>query len=254
MAERAERSPAVAALLGALGLVLTIAAWQGVAAARWFGTTIAPPTDVLDVLGEPAQRAVLLDAAAITAGEAVTGFLWGAGLALAAGLLVVLVPVLRRGVDQLATIESAIPFVALAPILLATVSRESLPAAMGAATAFFPIYVAVVAGLQAAPAAVTDVFAVFGSSRWQRLTRALVPSGVPVLATGLKVAMPLAIVGAVIGEWFGASSGLGPVMLVAMRNYRMPMMWAAVTVTVVVALLLYALTALVEKLAVDRYA
>jgi NitT/TauT family transport system permease protein len=254
MSEGAARSPAVAGLLGAVGLGLTVAAWQGVAAAQWFGTTIAAPTEVLDVLGDPVQRRVLLDAAAITAQEAVTGFFWGAGLALAVGLLVVLVPVLRRGVDQLATIESAIPFVALAPILLATVAREDIPAAMGAATAFFPVYVAVVSGLRAAPAAVTDVFTVFGSSRLQRLTRALVPSGIPVLATGLKVAMPLAIVGAVIGEWFGASSGLGPVMLVAMRNYRMPIMWAAVTVTVVVALLLYAATALVEKLAVTRFA
>lgn len=254
MTDRAVRSPVVVAALGAVGLALTVAAWQAVAAAQWFGTTIAPPTDVVDVLGDPVQRTVLLDAATITAQEAVTGFVWGAGLALVVGLLVVVVPVLRRGIDQLATIESAIPFVALAPILLATVAREDIPAAMGAATAFFPVYVAVVSGLRATPAAVLDVFTVFGSMRWQRLTRAQVPSGLPVLATGLKVAMPLAIVGAVIGEWFGASSGLGPVMLVAMRNYRMPMMWAAVAVTVVVALLLYAVTALVEKLAVSRFA
>jgi NitT/TauT family transport system permease protein len=253
MTERLARSSGGTAVLGVVGLALVVAVWQVVAALEVFGTTISTPTSVVDQLADPARRTVLVDAGLVTAQEAVSGFLIGVAAAMVIGLVVVLVPVLRRGVDQLATIESAIPFVALAPILLATVERAHVATAMSACTAFFPVYVAVVSGLQSVSPAVADVFTVFGSSRRQRLLRALVPSGVPVLATGLKVAMPLAIVGAVIGEWFGASSGLGPVILVAMRNYQMPTMWAAVTVTVLVALVLYGITALLEKLAVARF-
>lgn len=241
------------AALAVLGCAIVVVCWQVVAAAQVFGTTIAPPTDVLAVYGDAGQRAVLIDAAQVTAGEAVTGFGWGFGIALVIGVAVVFVPVLRPGVDQLATIQNAIPFMALAPILLATVPREAVPAAMAACTTFFPIYIAVVAGLRAAPAALHDVCTVYGASRSQRLVRAMLPASVPVIANGLKVAMPLAIVGAVIGEWFGSSGGVGPVLLVAMRNYQMPVMWAAVVTTVTVALLLYGTTVLTERLALARF-
>jgi NitT/TauT family transport system permease protein len=240
--------------LPALGILLVLAAWQVVAATQVFGTTISPPTAVADVFGDAGERSLLLHAGLTTGLEALTGFGEGLAVAVAAGLLVLAVPPLRRGVDQLATIESAIPFVALAPILLALVDRPGIPAAMAACTAFFPLYMAIVAGLHALPPAVADVCTVFGSSRRQALVRAVVPAGIPVIATGLKVAMPLAVVGAVIGEWFGTSGGIGPVMLVAMRGYHMPTMWAAATVTVLAALVLFGAAALLERLAVARFA
>jgi NitT/TauT family transport system permease protein len=239
-----------AAIAGSLAVLVI---WQLVGANEVFGSSIAPPTDVLDVFGDSREREVIVRAAMATGGEAVRGFLWGALLALIAGALVVVVPPLRRGVDQLATIQSAVPFVAMAPILLANFDRSTVPIAMAAATVFFTIYVAVVAGLHAASRTLHEVFAVFGSSRRQRLFRVQLPAAVPVVATGLKVAMPLAIVGAVIGEWFGSSKGIGPVLLVALRNYQMPKMWAAATATVAVALVLFGVMALVERTAIRRF-
>jgi ABC-type nitrate/sulfonate/bicarbonate transport system permease component len=253
MNERTERPPALAAALGVLGIAIVLGLWQALAKAGVLGTTLSAPTQVARVFGDDRERALLLKAGRITGVEALTGFLWAVVIALVIGLLVALLPPLRRGVDQLATIESAIPFVALAPILLATFERNHIPAAMAACTAFFPLYIGVVSGLHAVSPAVADVCTVFGSSRRQRLLRALVPAGIPVFATALKVAMPLAIVGAVIGEWFGASGGIGPIMLVAMRGYHMPTMWAAVTVTVVVAMVLFGVTALLERLADARF-
>lgn len=242
------------AALGVLGVVLVVGAWQLVAAAEVFGTSISTPGAVLEQLQDPIRRSLLLTAAQVTATEALTGFGIAAVAGLVVGGLVVLLPPLRRGVDQLATIVSAIPFVALAPILLATVDRTSVAAAMSACTAFFPVYIGVVSGLSALPAPVGDVFTVYGSSSSRRLVLARVPAGLPVMANGLKVAMPLAIVGAVIGEWFGSSTGLGPVMLVAMRNYQMPTMWAAVTVTVLVALAMYAAITVLERVTASRFA
>ncbi|CAN5612013.1 ABC transporter permease subunit [soil metagenome] len=252
-AERTSVSELRPAALGVLGMVVIVAVWQAVAAAKLLGTAVAPPTAVIKVLANAAQRSQLVTAASQTGVEAVTGFAAGFVVAALAGLLVTAVRPLRRGVDQLATVESAIPFVALAPILLALFSRAHLPAAMAATTAFFPLYIAIVSGMAATPQAIVDVHTVLGASRLTTLVRARIPAGLPVVATGAKVGVPLAIVGAVIGEWFGASAGVGPVMLVAMRNYQMPMMWATMTVTVALALVLYGIAALLEWVAVQRF-
>jgi NitT/TauT family transport system permease protein len=238
---------------GVTGIVLVLVVWQLVAAVDVLDGALSAPTAVAGVLGDATQRAVLTDAILATGTEAVQGFVWGLLAALLLGTLVTVVRPLRSGMDQLATIESAIPFVALAPIMIAVVSRDHVPSAIAAATAFFPLYVAVVAGMDAVAPAVSDLFTVFGASSRATLVRARLPAGLPVMATGLKVGMPLAIVGAVIGEWFGARAGIGPVMLAAMRGYRMPTMWAAVACTVAMALLLYGICGLIERTAVTRF-
>jgi ABC-type nitrate/sulfonate/bicarbonate transport system permease component len=236
---------------GLLGLAVVLFVWQALAGV--LGGTLSAPTVVARVFGDADERSTLLQAAYATGGEAVKGFLWSLLYAVVIGLLVTVVRPLRRGVDQLATIESAIPFVSLAPIMLALFEREHVPAAMAAATAFFPLYIAVVAGMEAVSSTVADLCTVLGASRLDTLIRARIPAGLPVVATGLKVGMPLSIVGAVIGEWFGSSVGLGPIMLAAMRGYQMPTMWAAVTATVLVALVLYGVCALIETLVTYRF-
>jgi len=236
-----------------LGAAVLIGVWQYVGANELVGTSIAPPSEVLRVFSESAQRSMVLEAARVTGVEALKGFFWGALLATAVGLFVTALPVFRKGVDQLATAQSAIPFVALAPILLANFERTSIPVAMSACTVFFTIYVAVVQGLGSASPTLEEVLVVFGGSRRARLLRIQLPSALPVVATSFKVAMPLAIVGAVIGEWFGISKGVGPMLLSAMRNYQMPTMWALATATVALALVLFGTMALLERLAMGRF-
>jgi ABC-type nitrate/sulfonate/bicarbonate transport system permease component len=238
---------------GLAGVLVVLVVWQLIAATKVLGGVLSAPTVVARVLGDDDQRSVLMTAVVATGGEAVEGFLWGLAAAIGLGVLVTVVRPLRAGMDQLATIESAVPFVALAPIMIAVFSREHVPSAIAAATAFFPLYVAVVAGMDAITPAVADLFTVFGATGVARLLRARVPAGLPVMATGLKVGMPLAIVGAVIGEWFGARQGIGPVMLAAMRSYRMPTMWAAVVLTVGLALMLYGMCSLIERFAAVRF-
>ncbi|MCU1453691.1 MAG: nitrate transporter permease [Acidimicrobiales bacterium] len=245
--------PLTTVIASVVGSVAIVALWQVVGATEVFGSSISPPSKILDVFLHSQDSGLIQKAALVTGSEALDGFLWGLLLAAIVGVVVVVVPVLRRGVDQLATIQSAIPFVALAPILLANFTREEIPSAMATATVFFTIYVAMVAGLQSASATLHDVVAVFGSSRRQRLLRVQIPAAIPVLATGLKVAMPLAIVGAVIGEWFGVSNGIGPVLLISLRDYEMPKMWAAASATVVVALVLFGVMAFIERIATDRF-
>ncbi|MDY7105621.1 MAG: ABC transporter permease subunit [Actinomycetota bacterium] len=239
-----------AALGGAAGL---LAVWQLIGAGEVFGTSIAPPSDVIEVFGESQQRSRVVDAALSTGSSALWGFAWAVLLAALVGAVAVLVPHLRRGADQLATMQSAAPFVALAPIFLANFDRTTVPIAMAASTAFFTFYVAFTSGLEAASPALYDVLTVFGGSRRARFVRVQLPAALPVVAAGFKVGMPLAIVGAVIGEWFGASNGVGPLLLTALRNYQMPLMWAVASATVALALVLFGVMAAFERAMTERF-
>jgi ABC-type nitrate/sulfonate/bicarbonate transport system permease component len=234
-------------LLTALaGLGLGLLAWEVISATGWLDTSVPSIASVVEAFRDSESRSALLAATIVTGGEAVRGFAVGLVLALAAGAVAVVVPRLRRGLDQLATFENSVPLVAIGPVLLATVDRQTVPVAMSAVAVFFTIYVATTSGLSKVSAAHADVFQAFGARWWQRLVRVQIPSAVPVVVTSLKVTMPIAIVGAVIGEWFGTQGGLGPVMLVAMGSYQMPMLWAAAGCAVGLSILLYAAMALLE--------
>jgi ABC-type nitrate/sulfonate/bicarbonate transport system permease component len=235
------------------GLVLTLVLWIAAVATGWFGTAVPAVGDVLDVFRDGRSRSTLFSAAKVTGGEALHGFAIGLILAAGAGAIAVVVPKLRRGFDQLATFENSVPLVALGPVLLATLDRQSVPVAMSTMAVFFTVYVAVTAGLSKVTRAHADLFRVLGATKRQRLLRVQVPSAIPVVVTSLKVVMPYAIVGAIVGEWFGASGGLGPVMLSAMQTYRMPTLWASAACVVSLAILLYALMACVEWQADRRF-
>ena len=241
------------ALTSLAGLGLVVLAWELVHAAGWLGKNVPSIGSVAAAFGDGTSRSALVSAARVTGGEAVRGFVAGLVCAMAAGAVAVVVPHLRRGLDQLATFLNSVPLIALGPVLLATVARQTVPVAMSAVAVFFTIYVGTTTGLSRVPPAPTDVFQAFGARRWQRLVRLQVPAAIPVIVTALKVAMPIAIVGAIIGEWFGTQGGLGPVMLAAMGEFQIPMLWAAAVSAVGLSLVLYGVMAGVEALTDRRF-
>ena len=229
------------------GFLLILAIWELVVAGGWLDTSVPSIGSVLDEFREANSRSILFRAMRVTGSEALRGFVLGLVLAAAAGAITVLVPHLKRGLDQLATFENAVPLVALGPILLATLDRQSVPVAMSAVAVFFTLYVGVTTGLSKYSHAHADLFQVLGATRRDRLVKMQLPSAIPVVVTSLKVAIPYAIVGAIIGEWFGAQRGLGPVMLVAMQTYKMPSLWAGAVCAVGLSLLCYGGMALLES-------
>ena len=241
------------ALTSLAGLGLVLLAWELVYVTGWLGKNVPSIASVAAAFQDGSSRSALLSAARVTGGEAVRGFAIGLACAVAAGAVAVVVPHLRRGFDQLGTFLNSVPLIALGPVLLATVDRQTVPVAMAAVAVFFTIYVGTTTGLSRVAPAPTDVFEAFGARRWQRLMRLQVPSAIPVVVTALKVAMPIAIVGAIIGEWFGTQGGLGPVMLAAMGEFQIPTLWAAAVCAVGLSLLLYGAMALVEALADRRF-
>src|SRR5690606_1434878 len=128
---------------------------------------------------------------------------------------------------QLATILHAMPVIALAPLFIVTLGRERTPVAIAALAAGFAMFVAATAAVESAKPAHHDVFTALGTGRVRRFVSLQLPAALPGLADGLRLAAPAAILGAVLGEWFGAPRGLGVLIVSAMQNFQIELLWAA---------------------------
>lgn len=220
-----------AVLLGALGIGLFLAAWEAIEAYRLAGASWPRLSATLAFALDPARATLFRSAMANTFSMAAGGYAIGAAAGIALGALAVLVRALRPGVDRLVSVIHAIPSVALAPVFIALLDRDATGIAIAAMIVGYALYVATTSGLAAASDAHRDLFAAFGASPLARLWRLEIPAALPALAGGLRLAIPGALIGAIIGEWFGASRGLELLMVSAMHNFQIPLLWSAALIT-----------------------
>ena len=240
-------------LLGALGIALFLALWEIVGRTQILGISWPPLSDVLEMLTEPARRPLFQRAIGATLESTAMGYVWGTGAGLVLAALAHLVPPLRRGSDRLAAVLNSVPSIALGPIFLVLLTRESTPAAVSSIHVFFIVFVSVSSGLQRATPAHRDLFAVLGADRLKRFARLELPAALPSLVSGLRLAWPAALIGAIIGEWFGAPRGIGILIINAMQNFQIVLLWCAVLLAVGASLFFYGLLTLLERAAYSRF-
>lgn len=177
------------------------------------------------------QPDYFLSALLVTLGEALAGLTIGALVGIAVAALVSLMPQFERGVMTLAILVKSTPLAAIAPLLTIWLGFGILPKIIiTALLTFFPTLVNVLVGLQSAEGDMLDLMRVHRATQWQILTRLRTWLALPYFFAALRVTAPLALVGAVIAEWAGASSGLGRVMWMAYSNLNLPPMFAAIFV------------------------
>ncbi len=232
---------------GVLGAFCFLALWQTVGMLRLAGPSIPSLGEVYGVYREHWKLLLLLRAASATLESAFLGLLFGSLLGVGLALLAHLFTPLRHGFDQLSVIVNAVPAVALAPILIVTAGRDWTPPLLAAIPVAFILYVSVGAGLRSANPRLADVFDVLGASRRSRLLYLEAPATLPTLLSGLRISVTAAIVGSIVGEWFGASTGLGIVILNTMLNFQIPLMWAAVLLAAATSLSAYGLLGLLQS-------
>jgi ABC-type nitrate/sulfonate/bicarbonate transport system permease component len=246
-----ERKPRVIYVV--LAQLVLLAAWQALAHSGAAGLTVPTPASVLRVYLQPRFAALLYRSALATVSSAAAGFVAGALLGTVTAMVAYVLPPLRPGLDRLAVTVNAIPAIVLGPIFILLVSRELTPALLAAISVFFLIYVAVASGLRTAPAGLSAMMTTFGAGRWQLLRYLDLPSAVPSLLSGVKVSVTAAMIGAVVGEWFGAPTGLGIVILNTMQNFEIPLMWAAVLLVALISLLGYGAAHAAESYVGSRF-
>lgn len=230
-----------------LAQLLLLITWELIARSGIAGLTIPTPVSIAEIYLQPRFAALLYRSAIATAGSALLGLVIGILLGTATALVAHTNAALRPGLDRLAVTVNAIPAVAIAPIFVLLVSREFTPTLLAAIAVFFLIYVAVSSGLHTPSSRLLDMLTTFGAGKWQRLRYVELPSAVPSFLGGLKISVTAAMIGAVVGEWFGAPTGLGIVILNTMQNFQIPLMWAAVLLVAAISLSGYGLAHLAEK-------
>ncbi|GAA1382274.1 ABC transporter permease subunit [Pseudonocardia kongjuensis] len=240
-------------LLAATGIALLVLAADLVGRTGLAGPAWPTATDLLAFLGGPTAGPLLLRAIGATGTAALLGFLLGGLAALAVAVLGVVLPALHPGLDRLAAVLHAVPLIALGPLLVTTVGREGTSTVVAAIAAGFAVFVAATSGLATPGEAQQDVFRVLGASRWTTLLRLRFPAGLPTIVDGLTLAAPAAVLGAVIGEWFGARRGIGVLLVSAMQNVQIPLLWTAALSAAGLSLLAYLLLVGLHRYTVRRF-
>ncbi len=223
-------------LITLLGLV---AVWWAVQAALHLPDYLLPaPPAVLRALW--IDRALLAGGTLTTLAETTLGLLIGTLLGVAAALLLVASLRVQRWLLPVLLLSQAVPVFALAPLLVLWFGFGiASKVVMAVLLIFFPVMSATFDGLRRVPPGWLDLAATMDASRWRTLLFVRLPSALPSFGSGLRVAAVAAPIGAVIGEWIGASSGLGYIMLNANARVRTDLMFAALAVLSVMTVTLW---------------
>lgn len=236
----------LANLLAPLVLIgLLLAAWEIACRALQVPVYfLAPPSAIAASLVSDAPS--LLLAAGYTLAEALGALIIASLLAQALALTVALSPLLERAVKPLTVVLQVTPVIAIAPLVniwAGTDHPGRAVIALATIVAFFPIYSGAVTGLRAVDPDLMRLFDLYGASRRQRLVRLRLPSAVPFVLEGHKVAAGLAIVGAVVAEFVAGSGkvqGLAWRILEAGNRLQTAKMFAALVVLGVMGAVLHA--------------
>ena len=236
-----------------ISFVLILALWQ--AAVIWLRLpkfVLPPPMDVLTALVN--SFPTLARDTWITGRETVAGFFLSIVVAVPLAILLTASAPLRNGIYPFLLLGQSVPKQAIAPLLLLWMGYGEFPRVVLAfLTAFFPIVVNTAIGLQMTPPEMKDLGRLLSASRLRVFFKVTFPCAMPYFFAGLKVAISLAVIGAVIGEFIGGDTGLGQRILVASGNQRTDLAFAAILMLSLLGILLFALVSLAEKLLCPWY-
>jgi putative hydroxymethylpyrimidine transport system permease protein len=196
-----------------------------------------------------ASRGLLLGHMLVTLEEIVLGFI----AALAAGLLlatgIAYSRILERSVYPIVIASQTVPIIAIAPLLLIWVGYGIAPKVIVVALiCFYPIAVNTVDGLKAVDPDMVNMIKTLGASRWQVFTKLQMPTAMPYMFSGIKVGISVSVIAAVIGEWVGASAGLGYLITYSQPLFLTARVFAAIVVLSAMGISLFVLASVVERM------
>ncbi len=220
-------------------LVGLLVVWWGLAKVSGVPPYLLPdPASVAVALWD--QRSLLLESTFTTLSETLLGLLIGTLLGAFCALAMVFSPHLQRWLMPLLLLSQAIPVFALAPLLVLWFGfGMASKVVMAVMVIFFPVTAAFSDGLRRTELGWLDLARTMNASPAAVLRHVRLPAALPAFGSGLRVATAIAPIGAVVGEWVGASSGLGYVMLNANARIQTDVMFAALFVLAVMAILLW---------------
>jgi NitT/TauT family transport system permease protein len=234
----------------AVSLAVFLAIWKVVTIVGGYPDFILPAPEVV---GERAVRAIgsgiLWEHTATTLVEVVLGFAAGATTAVVVGTALGKSVLVERVLSPYIVAAQAVPILALAPLLDIWFGGGLLArVVICALIVFFPIAIATMVGIRSADPLLDEMLRSLGAGDAQRTRLLEIPSALPVIFGGLRVGVTLAVIGAVVAEWAGASVGLGVLINIANQGlFDTPLMFVALTALAIIGLTFYGLVVLVER-------
>jgi NitT/TauT family transport system permease protein len=241
----------------ALALGLLLGLWEVLVrelAVRAF--LLPPPSAIFAAAGRDAGP--LAQAALTTARAALAGFGMSAVLGVAVAIGLASSRLLERALYPYAVFLQTVPIVAVAPLLVLWFGPGFRAVAVSALiVSVFPVIANTLSGLRSVEPPLRDLFRLYGAGRFQTLVKLELPSALPSVVTGLRVASGLSVIGAIVGEFVAGFSedeaGLGIKILSAYRQLRTDLLFAAVLLSAALGLFLFAAVSLGGYLALFRW-
>lgn len=224
---------------GTLSAVLALAVWQAVVSIGQMPRFILPgPIDVANALISNAT--LIADNAAATIFEVLCGLVLGSLVGILAAIGLMLSPMAQRLFMPVMVFSQSIPIFALAPILTLWLGYgASSKIVIAILMIFFPVVSTFFDGMKRTDQSLVDAAKILGAGKLAILFRVRIPAAFPALASGLSLAAVYAPIGAVVGEWVGASKGLGYLMLLANGRAKIDLMFACLIVLAAFTMILH---------------
>ena len=233
----------------ALLLVLFLAGWEVYCRVAGVSALVVPlPSAVLRTLWDGLAGGYLLPHLWVTTAEMAMGLAAGCTVGFLAGMLLAEVPVLRRLFYPYILASQVVPKLALGPLFIVWFGfGMTSTVVITALICFFPLLENTMTGLQQVDPNKRELFRMLRATRLQTLLRLKIPSGLPVILAGLRVAVVLALVGAVVGEFIGGRQGLGASIIAAQGMMDSTMMFALFIVITLLGMIVYQAAAGLER-------
>ncbi len=233
----------------ALSLLIVLLVWQ---LAVWLGNfpsfLLPSPQQVGVRFVQATTDGTLARNTLVTLSEVLAGLALGVGVASALGYLLARSLHLERLLSPYIIASQSIPIVAIAPLLVIWFGPGIFSKILVCALiVFFPVLVNTVVGVRSVPEDLRDLMRSLQATRWQILKSLELPAALPVFLGGLRIGATLSVIGAVVGEFVGAKSGLGFMVNVGRGVYDTALVFVAVITLIALAMILYGLVSLVEK-------
>jgi ABC-type nitrate/sulfonate/bicarbonate transport system permease component len=208
---------------------------------------LPPPLEIVEQIY--LERVLIFGHLQVTLYEIIAGYLLACVVGFGLSVLIVYSKAFRRGVLPLIVASQTIPVIAIAPILVIWFGYNDVPRIIiTALVAFFPLTVSFVTGLESLEPELINFFRSLNATGFQIFRKLRLPAALPNIFAGLKVATTLAVIGATISEWVGASAGLGYLMAQDTQQINTARVFAALVVLGACGIAFFAFIGLLQRL------
>ena len=240
---------AIRLLVPAIFGITILVVWEGLVRGLQVPGVILPPPTTIGVKIGASLPTLWEDFVQTFVKGALTGYVIGCSAAVLVAVLIDRSPFLQRGLLPVGNFIAALPIIGTAPILVMWFGFDwHSKAAVVVVMVFFPMLVNTVQGLSSSDAMQRDLMRTYGASYWQTMIKLRLPAAMPFIFNGLKIATTLALIGAIVAEFFGSPiRGMGFRISTEVGRLGLDMVWAEITVAAIAGSAFYGIVALIEK-------